>query len=102
MTGPYQTERETYGEPMYREVSDLPRWVSGDPDHLVRDTRLRYLVGACEAAGVELGAYDLRVLTWLARGETSVAQVVLDLISRAHAAGRQVSDSPSPSEEPRS
>jgi hypothetical protein len=104
MSGPYRTERETYVEPMCREVSELHRANrvrSGDPARLVRDTVLRHLVATCEAAGVELGDYDLRILAWLARGETSAAQVVLDLIGRAHAAG-QVSDSPSPSEEGRS
>jgi hypothetical protein len=94
MSGPYQTERDTYGEPMLREVSELHSgdWVRSG---LVREAVLRHLVDGCKAAGVELGDYDLRTLAWLARGETSTAQVVLDLIARAHAAGRQVSDSPS-------
>jgi hypothetical protein len=98
MSGPYQTERETYAEPMVREVTRLHeggRVRSGDPDRLVQETVLRHLVEACDAAGVAVGKYDLRVLAWLARGETLAAQVVLDLISRAHAAGRRVSDSPS-------
>jgi hypothetical protein len=88
VSGPYQTERDTYGEPLCREVARLHEdglVRSGDPDHLVQETVLRHLVEACDAAGVAVGKYDLRVLDWLARGETSTAQAVLDLITRAHA-----------------
>jgi hypothetical protein len=92
VSGPYQTERETYGEPMCREVTRLHEEGlvrSGDPDRLVQKTVLAHLVETCVSAGVELGTYDLRILAWLARGETSTAQVVLDLIARAHAAGKE-------------
>jgi hypothetical protein len=100
MSGPYQTERDTYSEPMLREVSDLHSgdWVRSG---LVQETVLRHLVEACDAAGVAVGKYDLRVLDWLARGETSTAQVVLDLIARAHAAQTDQSKSDQPQQQRR-
>jgi hypothetical protein len=39
---------------------------------------------ACKAAGVELGAYDRRILDWLAGLEDSICAVVAGLVSRAH------------------
>ena len=44
---------------------------------------LDHLTAACETAGVELGAYDRRVLTWLARWEPEMCAVVAGLILRA-------------------
>ncbi|TDC58577.1 hypothetical protein E1281_01090 [Actinomadura sp. KC345] len=43
------------------------------------------LTGACEAAGVELGAYDRRILDWLSGWEPEVVAVVVGLIARAGA-----------------
>jgi hypothetical protein len=37
--------------------------------------------------GVELGAFDVRILNWLAGYEAATVQVVIGLISRAYAAG---------------
>jgi len=45
------------------------------------------LITACGSAGVELGAYDRRVLAWLARWEPVTVQVVVGLIARAYSAG---------------
>jgi hypothetical protein len=47
----------------------------------------RMLIAACYAAGVELGAYDRRLLAWLAGWEPQTCAVVAGLITRA-AAGR--------------
>lgn len=55
---------------------------SGDPDRLVYAAQWAALV-ACDEVGVELGAYDERVLSWLARGEAGAVQVIADLIARA-------------------
>lgn len=90
--GPYETEQQTWAEPMPRELRDLhdaDRIRSGDPDHVARDAVLRHLLAACAESDVELGAFDHRILTWLAGGEDSTAQVVIGLIRRAHAAGRE-------------
>lgn len=89
--GPYDDERQALAEPMPRAVRalhDAGRVQSGDPDRLVRDTICGHLVHACENTGMELGDYDRRVLVWLSRGETSTAQVLIGLISRAYEAGR--------------
>jgi len=87
MSGPYNTEAEALAEPMPQAVRMLHasgRVRTGDPDHLVRDTVLRALTDACARAGVPLGDYDRSTLTWLAGWETSAAQVIIDLITRAH------------------
>lgn len=88
--GPYDTESDVCTEPMPRELRALHkagRIRSGDPDHVARDAVLRHLLAACEESGVALGAFDRRILAWLAGGEDSVAQVVIGLIRRAHVAG---------------
>jgi hypothetical protein len=87
--GPYENERQTSTEPMpqaVRTLHDAGRVKSGDPDRVVRDTILGHLLHACEDTGMDLGAYDRRVIVWLSGGEVSTAQVVIGLISRAYAA----------------
>jgi hypothetical protein len=46
----------------------------------------RLLDEACEAAGVEIGDYDRRILGWLAGYEPAMCAVVAGLVSRAHRA----------------
>jgi hypothetical protein len=95
--GPYEQERDTYTEPMPRAVRalhDTGQARSGDPDRLVRNTILDHLLRACEDAGVELGGHDRRTLGWLVNGETSAAQVLIGLISRAYAAGQAAAHRP--------
>jgi hypothetical protein len=41
------------------------------------------LTDACEAAGVELGEYDRRVVAWMARFEPQSCQAVAEIIRRA-------------------
>jgi hypothetical protein len=53
--------------------------------YLTRDTRRALL--ARHLVGVEVGAYDRRILDWLAGGDTSTALVVVGLLARARAAG---------------
>lgn len=79
--GPYETEAATRGEPLPSAVSGLHN------RDLVGETMLAHLTAACEAAGVELGAFDLRILRWLAGWEPSTVQVIIGLISRAFASG---------------
>lgn len=90
MSGPYETEHDAAIEPMPRAVSALHRAGrvrTGDPDRIVHGTMLAELLGACADAGIEVGAYDRRILSWAASWETTTAQVFADLIRRAHAAG---------------
>ena len=89
--GPYERETDTYSEPMpaaVKALHDADRVRTGDPEHLVRDTVMEHLAAACAAAGVELGDYDRRVLLWLAGWESQVVQVLIGMVTRAHAAGR--------------
>ena len=51
---------------------------------------LAMLRAACEGADVELGAYDLRILAWLAGWEPQVCAVVAGLITRARSHGEAV------------
>lgn len=94
--GPYDTEAQAQAEPMPQAVAalhDAGRVRSGDPDHLARTTVLDALLRACDRAGVELGAFDARVLAGTAwRSEPTTVQVVIGLISRAYAAGREAGD----------
>jgi hypothetical protein len=45
------------------------------------------LFDAIESAGIELGAYDEKMVSWLAGWEPTTCAVVAGLIIRAHAAG---------------
>lgn len=90
LDGPYATEADALAKPMPREVAalhDAGRVRSGDPDRLVRGTKMRHLVDTCRDCGVDLGDLDWRALAWLAGGETHVVQAVIGLIRRAHTAG---------------
>jgi hypothetical protein len=80
--GPYRTEGDTYREPLHVAWTALNQGPVRS-----RDLKLDHLRQACADAGVELGAYDDRILTWLAGYEPSVVQVFIGLISRAYAAG---------------
>jgi hypothetical protein len=52
------------------------------------------LEGACQAAGVQLGAYDHRILIWLTAWEPATCAVIAGLITRAHAAGQDTAGGP--------
>jgi hypothetical protein len=46
---------------------------------------------ACQDAGVTLGAFDVKVLTWLANYEPETCAVITGLITRANVASRAAS-----------
>jgi hypothetical protein len=73
--GPYETERDTHGEPLVRRVTQS------------ETTNMQHLLEACAAADVDLGAFDISIIMWLSRWEPATVQVVIGLISRAYAAG---------------
>lgn len=50
----------------------------------------RLLEEACTATGVRLGAYDHRILLWLAGWEPSTCAVIAGLITRAHHGSEQL------------
>ncbi|MGW2508474.1 hypothetical protein ACWC0A_03385 [Streptomyces scopuliridis] len=63
-------------------VSDGP--IQSAPFGFVQDPGQRdALLAELEAAGVELGTYDLRIVDWLAGWDWSTVAVVASLIRRA-------------------
>jgi len=83
--GPYETEAQARETPavqaVYEAFDAAPRQGGMDePNH-------RLLCEALTAAGVELGAYDHRIVRWLAGWEPETCAVIAGLVSRAHAAG---------------
>lgn len=71
--GPYQTDAEVRADCVGLDHAD---------DLLAR------LEDVCRESGVEVGARDRQTLLWAARiWEAESVQVVVGLISRAHAAG---------------
>jgi hypothetical protein len=78
MSEPYETERQ---------AADAARHIYDSPPGTGAwgDGNLRLLEDACRAAGVQLGAYDTRILVWLTGWEPSTCAVIAGLITRAHA-----------------
>lgn len=80
--GPYETDREA-GEdarPVYGAMRTGPVGSMAAANE-------RKLVDACREAGVELGAYDRRIITWLAGWDPETVQVVVGIVSRARRGG---------------
>jgi hypothetical protein len=79
--GPFETEREAHAAALAVEVP-----VAGS--RILSAAQNRQLIGrACEAAGVEMGRYDDRIVEWLAGFEDSTCAVIAGWVTRAHAAG---------------
>jgi hypothetical protein len=78
VSGPFETERQAAEAARGRTLGAIPDTAA----------QLAMLEGACATAGVDLGAYDLRILAWLAGWEPQMCAVVAGLITRANAAGR--------------
>lgn len=88
--GPYDSEEQTWSEPMPLTIGtlrDSGRIKSGDPDGISRNIRVEALNVAIDDAGVELGAFDERIVRWLGMWEPSTVQVLIGIISRAGARG---------------
>lgn len=87
--GPYETEAAAAAEPLAEAVRVLHR--NGHTVHAlawaVRELQTSFLREACADAGVALGRHDERILAWLSLYPPATVQVVIGLISRAHAAG---------------
>jgi hypothetical protein len=85
VTGPFETENQARAEPAVQAVYaafDLDPGAGKMAPH-----NYRMLAQAAEAAGVELGAYDDRILHWLAGWEPTTCAVLAGIISRARVAG---------------
>jgi hypothetical protein len=83
--GPYETERQ---------AADAVRHIIDSPAEAWRDGMQRLLEDACTAARVKLGAFDHRIVLWLAGWEPSTCAVIAGLIARAHEAGATGEPSP--------
>lgn len=81
ITGPFEHEQEARDHQAVRAV----RYAHSAPLAALRNHRI--LEDACTQAGVELGAYDHRILIWLAQYEPATCAVIAGLIRRAHSAG---------------
>ena len=84
--GPFETERQVRELPALRavyEAFDVNPGVGRMASH-----NERMLRESCAAAGVALGAFDARIVSWLAGWEPETCAVIAGLISRAYAAGR--------------
>ena len=81
--GPFDSEQDARAAAITAGGPPRPGWsiLSGEQNRAM-------LAAACEAAGVTTGAYDERILVWLAGYEDSICAVVAGLIARAREAGK--------------
>jgi hypothetical protein len=79
--GPYETEEQALAASAVKAVYRAYR--AGITS--LHDGSVDLLLSACEKAGVVLGAYDRRILIWLAGFEPQAAAVVAGIINRAAA-----------------
>lgn len=86
VTGPFETEREAA-----RFARGLGGPLRDGWPILSAEQNRQMLTRACDAAGVTLGAYDRRILAWVAGFEDSTCAVVAGLITRAYEAGQRSS-----------
>ena len=83
---PLETEQQAAELPQVRAVRDA--WHADPGVGKMAPHNLRMMLAAVSAAGVPLGAYDVRILEWLAGFEPETCAVVASLIARA-AEGRR-------------
>ena len=85
-TGPFEAEAQARESPAVQEIR---RAFRADPGiGKMAPLNLALLVDACTMAGVELGAFDRRVLAWLSNWDPESSMVIAGLVTRAHEAGR--------------
>lgn len=83
LSAPFGTEQEAR-EAAHRAVAPEPGW------SILRSGGNRELLArALAGAGVEMGAYDERILAWLAGWDDAICAVVAGWITRAAAGGRK-------------
>lgn len=81
MHGPFETEQQARQTPAARAVWAAVRAAPGPGAMEPRNRKL--IEDACRAAGVKLGAYDARIVSWLAGWEPQMCAVIAGLIRRA-------------------
>jgi hypothetical protein len=85
MTGPYESRDGARRAP---EVAAAYDRFAGDQSGGLATAGLAMLLGACEDAGVTLGAFDQRILTWLAGFDIEASAAVAGIIRRAAEGGK--------------
>jgi hypothetical protein len=90
MTGPYETEHEARTSPEVRAVWE--KWYGSPSVGGMAPHNLAMLTDACSVAGVTLGEYDRRILTWVAQWEPQTAVVIAGIIRRAGMNGPEDDD----------
>ncbi len=86
--GPCESGRQTRVEVADVYEQSICSWLRGTSAEANRT----HLLAACELAEVNLGAFDARILTWLAKWEPETCAVVAGLITRASSSGLARSD----------
>jgi len=81
-TGPYETQQQVRADVADVYEHSRRSAVRG----VLAEANLAYLADVCERAGVRVGVFDARILTWLANWEPETCAVVAGLITRAQAA----------------
>lgn len=89
-SGPFETERQAAGTPAVRAIYDASR--ASRRRGVMEERSHRLLCEMLTAAGVELGAYDHRIVMWLAGWEPQTCVVIAGVITRAHQAGKESTD----------
>jgi hypothetical protein len=84
-SGPYESERQVREAPAVQAILAAVQAAPGRPHLDAHNARM--LTTACDSARVELGAYDRRIIAWLAGWEPQTCAVVAGLITRAAATG---------------
>lgn len=92
--GPYGTEQEASATAAVRQAraawDALTERALSDRQPVAGKhvpIHLKIMTDACQAAGVELGAFDKRTLEWLANYEDTTCQVIAGMVRRAWRAG---------------
>lgn len=79
--GPYETSDQVRHLPAVRAIYDAMHDAPGRGGG--QDECEKLLTSACEEAGVTPGAYDARIIRWLANWEPETCMVIAGLITRA-------------------
>ena len=81
--GPYETEQQARADAAYAYGLPLFSVRRG----ALAEANLARLTDACERAGIVRGAFDSRILGWLANYEPETCAAIAGLISRARGDG---------------
>jgi hypothetical protein len=82
VSGPFETEDEARADPRVRAVYAA---MQASTEFRMQDGAARIITSACEQAGVQLGAYEARIVRWVAGFEPQSALVIAALVERAAA-----------------